>query len=130
MTSLHAYALVFLGAGFGGALRHGVNLAALHWLGGGFPYGVFAINVTGSLAIGLLAGWLSLHGASDWVAWPRLFLATGVLGGYTTFSAFSLDAIALIEQGAFGLAAVYAIGSVVASVAACGLGLIAGRGFA
>ncbi|QLP98206.1 MAG: CrcB family protein [Rhodoblastus sp.] len=58
------------------------------------------------------------------------FLATGVLGGYTTFSAFSLDAMSLIEQEAFGLAALYALGSVVASVAACGLGLIAGRGFA
>jgi CrcB protein len=130
MTSLHAYALVFLGAGLGGAMRHGVNLAALHWLGAGFPYGIFAINVTGSLAMGLVAGWLSLHAGSDWAAWTRLFLATGVLGGYTTFSAFSLDAMALIERGAFGLAALYAIGSVVASVAACGLGLIAGRGFA
>ena len=129
-ASLHAYALVFLGAGLGGALRHGVNLAALRWPGASFPFGIFAINVTGSLAMGLLAGWLSLHAASDWAPWTRLFLATGLLGGYTTFSAFSLDAMALIEQGAFGLAAIYAVGSVVASVAACGLGLIAGRGFA
>ena len=130
MTSLHAYVLVFLGAGLGGALRHGVNLAALHWLGSAFPYGIFAINVTGSLVMGLVAGWLGLHASSDWAAWTRLFLATGVLGGYTTFSAFSLDAMALIEQEAFGLAGLYIVGSVAASVAACGLGLIAARGVA
>ena len=130
MSAPLAYVLVFFGAGLGGALRHGVNLAALHWLGSSFPYGIFAINVTGSLVMGLVAGWLGLHADSSWAPWTRLFLATGVLGGFTTFSAFSLDAMALIEQEAFGLAALYALGSVVASVAACGLGLIAGRGFA
>lgn len=130
MSPAFAYVLVFLGAGLGGALRHAVNLAALHWLGSGFPYGIFAINVTGSLAMGLTAGWLGAHADTTWAPWARLFLATGVLGGYTTFSAFSLDAMSLIEQEAFGLAALYALGSVVASVAACGLGLIAGRGFA
>ena len=67
-ASLHAYALVDLGAGLGGALRLGVNLAALRWPGASFPFGIFAINVTGSLAMGLLAGWLSLHAASDFAA--------------------------------------------------------------
>jgi CrcB protein len=130
MTSLHAYLLVFLGAGLGGSLRHGVNLAALHALGSAFPYGVFAINVTGSLVMGVVAGWLGAHAGSAWVDWSRLFLATGVLGGYTTFSAFSLDVMALIDREAYGLAALYVVGSVVASVAACGLGLVAGRGLA
>lgn len=130
MTSIHAYALVFLGAGLGGALRHGVNLAALHMLGSGFPFGIFAVNVAGSLAMGIVAGWLDLHAGSDWSMWTRLFVATGVLGGFTTFSAFSLDAMALIERGAFGLAGLYVVGSVLVSIAACGLGLAVGRGFA
>lgn len=130
MTSIHAYALVFLGAGVGGALRHGLNLAALHMLGSRFPFGIFGINVAGSLIMGLVAGWLSLHEGSNWAPWTRLFVATGVLGGFTTFSSFSLDVVALIEDGALGLAALYALGSLVVAVAACGLGLIAGRGFA
>lgn len=129
MTSLSAYLLVFLGAGLGGALRHGANLGALHVFGPAFPYGIFAINVTGSLVMGIVAGWLSLHDAA-WAPATRLFLTTGLLGGYTTFSAFSLDAMALIEQEAFGLAALYVIGSVVISIAACGLGLVVGRSFA
>ncbi len=130
MTSPLAYLLVFLGAGLGGALRHGVNLSALRLMGSAFPYGIFAINVTGSLVMGLIAGWLSGQADASWSAPARLFVATGMLGGYTTFSAFSLDAMALIEQEAYGLAATYVVGSVVASLAACGLGLIAGRGLA
>jgi CrcB protein len=130
MSSPFAILLVFLGAGLGGALRHVTNLAAARALGTSFPYGIFAINVTGSLAMGVIAGWLAGRAGADWAPWARLFLATGVLGGYTTFSAFSLDALVLIEDGASGLAALYVGGSVLASLAACGLGLMLGRALA
>jgi CrcB protein len=127
MSSAFALLAVFLGAGLGGVARHVVNLGAARWLGANFPYGIFAINVTGSLAMGWVAGWLAARAQADWAPAARLFLATGVLGGYTTFSAFSLDAAALIEREAYGLAALYVAGSVLASLAACALGLAAAR---
>lgn len=119
--------LVFLGAGLGGAARHALNLAALHTLGDRFPYGIFFINVTGSLAMGLFVGWMSTRGGAIWAPAARLLLATGFLGGYTTFSSFSVDAVAMLEDGAFGLAMAYMLGSLVVGVAACALGLAAGR---
>lgn len=115
------YLIVFLGGGFGAMLRHGVNVAAARGLGTGFPYGTLAVNVTGSFLMGLLVGYLAFKGNAP-QAW-RLFLATGVLGGYTTFSAFSLDAVLLWERHALGLAAVYVIASVVFSVLGLALGL-------
>lgn len=114
------FVIVFLGAGFGGALRHGVNLAALRWFGVGFPAGTLAINVAGSLAMGLIAGYFALKGNAP-QGW-RLFLTTGILGGFTTFSAFSLDAVLLWERGEALLAALY----VGASVALSLLGLVLG----
>ena len=118
---MHVYLLVFLGAGIGGALRHGVNTLALRLLGPGFPYGTFAVNVLGSFAIGLLAGWFAFRGdASQGV---RLFLTTGILGGFTTFSAFSLDAALMYERGALGTFAAYVIGSVALSIFALFAGL-------
>ncbi len=115
------YLIVFLGAGCGGAVRHGVNLAAARLFGLGFPYGTLAVNVAGSLGMGLLAGYFALK-ADHGQAW-RLFLATGVLGGFTTFSAFSLDTALLCERGQAGLALVYALASVGVSVGALFLGL-------
>ncbi len=115
-----SYLLVFLGGGFGAALRHGVNIASARAFGLGFPTGTLIINVTGSLVMGLIAGWFALKGdlSQGW----RLFLTTGVLGGYTTFSAFSLDAILLWERNEAGLAALYVLASVGLSLA----GLVAG----
>ena len=107
-----AYLIVFLGAGLGGCLRHTVNLLAAKLLGTGFPWGTFAINVTGSLVMGLLAGYLAFRADQSWTQNVRLFLLTGVLGGYTTFSAFSLDAALLYERGQLGLSALYVGGSV------------------
>ena len=116
-----AYAVVFLGAGIGGALRHGVNLAAARLFGLGFPLGTLIVNVLGSFAMGLLAGYFAFRmGIPQQL---RLFLTTGVLGGFTTFSAFSLDAALLIERHAYWLAAAYMAGSVVASVLALFAGL-------
>jgi CrcB protein len=115
--------LVFLGAGLGGVLRHGVNLAAVRALGPGFPWSTLAVNVVGSFLMGALAGWLSLRVGEGWTQAARLFLATGILGGFTTFSAFSLDAVLLFERGEGGLAALYIVASVVLSVGALLLGL-------
>ena len=94
---MSAYLIVALGAGLGGALRHGINVGAAHLFGTGWPYGTFAINVVGSLAMGVLAGYFALRGhASQGVI---LFLTTGVLGGFTTFSAFGGDTFHVLREG-------------------------------
>jgi CrcB protein len=115
------YLIVFLGAGLGGALRHGVNVGASKLFGFGFPFGTFIVNVVGSFIMGLLAGYFAYRsGVPQHV---RLFLTTGILGGFTTFSSFSLDAALLIERNSLGLAAGYIVGSVAAGVAALFFGL-------
>jgi fluoride exporter len=121
-------ALVFLGAGIGGVLRHGVNLVSQTWLGASFPYGTMAINIIGSGVMGLVAGFLAFKAGEGWTQNARLFLATGILGGFTTFSAFSLDAVLLWERGEAMLAAFYVLGSVVLSLAALVAGLALVRG--
>ena len=115
------YLIVFLGGGIGAALRHGVNLGAARWLGAGFPWATLIVNVTGSLVMGLLAGYFAFKGDAS-QSW-RLFLATGILGGYTTFSAFSLDAWLLYERGEIPAAAMYVVASVVLSIGALFAGL-------
>lgn len=122
------YLIVFLGGGVGAALRHGINLAAGRALGTAFPYGTLIINVTGSLVMGLIAGYFAIKGdaSQNW----RLFLTTGILGGYTTFSAFSLDAAVLYERGEAGAAAIYVIASVAVSIAGLFAGLALVRHFA
>ena len=117
---MRGYLIVFLGAGIGGAARHGVNVLAVRLLGFNFPYGTLAVNIAGSLIIGLLIGWFA-HRADPGQAW-RLFLTTGMLGGFTTFSAFSLDAALMWERGEFVLAGIYILASVGLSL----LGLFAG----
>ena len=114
------YLVVFLGGGLGAALRHGINLGIGRLLGTGFPYATLLINITGSLAMGLAAAYFAFKGdaSQHW----RLFLTTGVLGGYTTFSTFSLDAALLYERGEVGAAALYVLLSVVIAIA----GLFAG----
>ena len=115
------YLIVFLGAGIGGALRHGVNLASVRLFGLGFPFGTLIVNVAGSLLMGLLAGYFAYRtGVPQHM---RLFLTTGILGGFTTFSAFSLDAALLMERHAYGLAAAYVAVSVAISLAALFAGL-------
>ncbi|MGD9921275.1 MAG: fluoride efflux transporter CrcB [Pseudorhodoplanes sp.] len=114
------YVLVFLGGGLGAMLRHAINLATPRLLGSGFPWSTFLINITGSLIMGLVAGWFAFKG--DAPQHLRLFFTTGILGGYTTFSAFSLDTALLYERGDVGLAAAYVAGSVALSIA----GLFAG----
>lgn len=101
-------------------LRHLINVVCARCIGTAFPWGILIINVTGSTAMGLIAGYLAFKGGAS-QPW-RLFLMTGILGGYTTFSAFSLDAALLYERGELGLAALYVTGSVALSIA----GLFAG----
>lgn len=120
-----SYLVVFFGAGLGGALRHGVNVMALRAFGPGFPVGTLTVNVAGSLLMGILAGWLALRGQASQEL--RLFLATGLLGGFTTFSAYSLDAVLLWERGRSGAALGYAAGSVALSVGALVLGMMLAR---
>jgi CrcB protein len=115
------FLIVFLGGGLGSALRHGVNITAARLLGTTFPYGTLAINVLGSLAMGLIAEYfaLKLGLPQRW----RLFLTTGVLGGFTTFSAFSLEAALLYERGQIAGAALYVVASVVLAIGALFAGL-------
>ena len=119
---MNAFLAVFFGAGIGGALRHAVNLTALKLLGFGFPFGTVAVNVIGSFIMGLAIEWFALK-ADPGQMW-RLFLTTGILGGFTTFSAFSLDAALLIERGAYLMASVYILTSLIASVGGLFLGLL------
>ncbi|MEM9736898.1 MAG: fluoride efflux transporter CrcB [Pseudomonadota bacterium] len=118
-------ALVAAGGAAGAVLRFLVGHWALRLLGPGFPWGTFAVNVLGSFAMGLLAVWL-MERPGAWSRWAPL-LMTGLLGGFTTFSAFSLDALTLIERGRAGLALGYIGGSVVVSVAALWAGLTLAR---
>jgi CrcB protein len=117
---MKSYLLVFVGGGIGASLRHAVNMVSARGLGTAFPWGTFIINISGSLVMGLIAGYLAFKGGAS-QPW-RLFLMTGILGGYTTFSAFSLDTALLYERGEIGLALLYVLGSVVLSIA----GLFAG----
>lgn len=114
------YLLVLIGGGLGSVLRYQVTVSSGRAFGTNFPWGTFIINITGSTVMGLIAGYLAFKGEAS-QPW-RLFLMTGILGGYTTFSAFSLDAALLYERGELGLALAYVLGSVVLSI----LGLFAG----
>lgn len=125
MTTFSGYALVFLGTGVGGALRHAVNRLALS-SASNFPWSTVVVNVSGSVAMGLIAGWFAYRSAG--VGQPAmLFLTTGVLGGYTTFSAFSLDAALLWDRGDVPGAVMYVVGTLAMSVVGLFVGLAAMR---
>lgn len=111
-----------IGGGIGAGGRHLVSMATLRLFGPGFPVGTLAVNVIGSLAMGLFVGWLVKHEAAH-LQPLRYFLATGLLGGFTTFSAFSLDTSVLWERGDTMLALIYVVGSVVLSILAVFAGL-------
>jgi CrcB protein len=123
-----AFLIVFLGGGVGAALRHGVNIGTARLFGVSFPYGTLTVNVVGCLAMGLLAGYFAFKGdtSQHW----RLFLTTGILGGFTTFSAFSLDVAALYERGEPMLAVGYIAASVVLSLVGVFAGLALMRSLA
>ncbi|HEX8485277.1 fluoride efflux transporter CrcB [Sphingomonas sp.] len=114
--------LVMLGGAVGAGARHLAGRALLAVAGPGFPWGTLGINIAGGLLMGALAGTLARGGGNE--AW-RLLLGVGVLGGFTTFSAFSLDTVTMIERGDLGHALAYVLASVIGSIAAlyAGLGL-------
>ncbi|MEM7289211.1 MAG: fluoride efflux transporter CrcB [Pseudomonadota bacterium] len=118
--------LVALGGAIGAAMRHLSGIAALRLLGPAFPWGTLFVNVAGSLIMGLFIAWLVKRGGSNDL---RLFVATGILGGFTTFSAFSLDVANLVERGAMIPALGYVAASVSISVLAIFIGLWFGRAF-
>ena len=108
--------LVVVGGGIGAGMRHVVNMGAMRLLGAGYPWGTMIINITGSFVMGAFIELLARRfGASNEL---RLFVATGILGGYTTFSSFSLDFAALWERGALGPALAYVLVSVVGGILA------------
>lgn len=116
---------VALGGAIGASCRYLLGGVAFRVMGPGFPWGTLAANVIGGLLMGLLVGWLAFRvsGGEN----LRLFLAVGVLGGFTTFSSFSLEALRMIETKAYGLAAGYISASVVLSVLAVFIGLMIAR---
>ena len=117
---------VLLGSALGGLCRFVVGQLFLQRFGPGFPYGTLFINVSGSFLIGIVAE-LAATRAFGMGPLARVFLATGFLGGFTTFSAFSLDVLTLAEDGAMLLAAVYGLGSVALGFLAAYFGQVLAR---
>lgn len=116
---------VAVGGAIGSALRYGVNIAAPRLLGNNFPWATLTVNVLGSFAMGFLAAFLVDKYADQTNL--RLFLTTGVLGGFTTFSAFSLDVFGLMQRGESSLALFYALASVGLSIIAVFGGFMVSR---
>ena len=114
------FLIIFTGGGIGSILRHAINQASAVAFGVNFPFGTLLVNLSGSFLMGVLAGWFALRGHDSHV---RVFLTTGVLGGFTTFSAFSLDAAVMWERGQIGLTVIYAGTSVAGAILGvfCGL---------
>ena len=117
--------LVMLGGALGAGARHLAGRAVLAWLAPAFPVATMAVNVAGGLLMGLLAGGLARLGVAG-EGW-RLFLGVGVLGGFTTFSSFSLDTVLLAQRGEAVAAAAYVALSVAGSLGALVLGLALAR---
>lgn len=114
MRTILGFVVVFFGGGLGAALRHGMNLAAARAMGTQFPYGTLFINVLGSLCMGLIVEYFALKGgvSQRWL----LFITTGILGGFTTFSTFSLDTALLYERGQLAAAGLYVAASVIVGI--------------
>ncbi len=122
---LQTLVYVALGGAIGASGRYLVSQMAARLLGASFPWGTITVNVVGSLAMGVLAACLMSTKTTS----PAVpFLMTGILGGFTTFSAFSLDALMLVERGQMGSAALYVALSVVLSIGAVALGYGLTRG--
>ncbi|HEY5710452.1 MAG TPA: fluoride efflux transporter CrcB [Allosphingosinicella sp.] len=106
---------VMIGGAIGAALRYEVGRVALHRIGPGFPWGTLIVNLVGGLLMGVLAGWMFTRNPPDQNLW--LFVGVGLLGGFTTFSAFSFDIFTMLERGQMAIAATYAGVSMIGSVA-------------
>jgi CrcB protein len=117
---MNAYLWVGLGGFLGAVARYAIAVGLQPVASGRFPWATFSVNCVGCLLIGILAGVFARTPVTESI---RLFLITGVLGGFTTFSSFGLESIALLRRGDFGLAMLYILGSVVVGIAAVWLGL-------
>ena len=125
---MNATLLVMAGGAVGAAARYNLGRLVFHLGGVGLPFGTLIANLLGGLLMGVLAGVLA---RSDFVDEPwRLLLGVGLLGGFTTFSAFSLEVLNMIERGNWGIALGYALLSVGGSVLALFAGLVAVRAIA
>jgi len=122
LREVYLAGVVFAGAGMGGAARHLVNRAVPLSISMHFPLSTLLVNVIGSFLMGVLAGWFTFRGEATSQT-LRLFLTTGVLGGFTTFSAFSLDTALLWQRGDGGMTLVYVLGTVLACVISVFTGL-------
>lgn len=124
-------ATTWIAVGFGGALgamaRHGVSLVALRALGPNFPWGTLSVNIAGGFAMGLFIAWMSAR--EPQTAILKNFVAVGLFGGFTTFSAFALEAVTLWRDRSAGVAALYIAASVALSIGALLAGLTAGKSF-
>lgn len=116
---------VALGGALGATARHLASGLALRVMGPGWPWGTMSVNILGSALMGVLIGWLTFR--VDGGTNLRLLLGAGVLGGFTTFSAFSLEAVLMIEKKAYASAASYMLGSLLLGVLALGAGLMVAR---
>ena len=123
---MNPYLLVAIGGALGSMARYGTGVLVGQAWSASFPLGTMLINIVGSLAMGLLIGYL-VRTTPAWQADARLFVAVGVLGGFTTFSSFSLDAVSMLERGELGLALFYVLGSVIIGIAALFAGLVVMR---
>lgn len=124
-----SFLYVALGGAIGASARHGLGLVSLRTFGPGFPVGTLLANIIGGLLMGMLIGWLAIktpEAQND----IRLFAGVGVLGGFTTFSAFSLEAFRMFETKAYGQLLGYVSASVLLSIMAVGLGLVLMRALA
>jgi CrcB protein len=122
------YLLVFIGGGLGSMARYALSVLGMRLLGQGFPWATLFINIAGSALMGALTGWLVVQGNAP--ASLRIFVATGLLGGFTTFSTFSLETVLLYERGQLGLAVAYVAASVVIGIGALVLAMKLARGMA
>lgn len=113
---------VMIGGALGAGIRYQVGKLSLMLLGPGFPWGTWFINISGGLFMGLLAGTLARHTPVSGESW-RLLVGVGVLGGYTTFSSFSLEAANMIQRGDWGTMALYVASSAVGAIAMIFAGL-------
>jgi len=121
---------VAIGGGAGAALRYQTGRAMTHWLGvpavSAFPFATLAVNALGSLLMGVLAGWLARIGSGEGEQ-LRLLLGVGLLGGFTTFSAFSLEMVLMIERGQLLFASLYAVLSFALGISGLMAGLMVMR---
>lgn len=124
---MQAYLLVAVGAGIGGVARYGLSSLIGRVWAGSFPLATLTVNILGAVLMGLLIGALARF-MPPWQSEARLFAAVGILGGFTTFSSFSLETIVLIERGELPLAILYVALSVVVCVIGLYLGLLITRG--